>query len=134
MSTSSSSIAKTYYRRSSLPPPNRIHYFPLHASFNTGYIPKIDGHQRGQRNFDLRSCRYQPKTNLYDSRSPLLAQEMKNGEVRRTKIDNNDVLSKEREERNKINLNFRDMNNHYKHESKTNSTFGSKGSCLKKDR
>lgn len=134
MATSSSAIAKTYYRRSSLPPPNRIQYYPLPTSFNTGYIPKLNENQRDQRTFGLSSCRYQPKAILYDSRSPSLAQEVKYGDARRNKIEPDIVLSKEPEERNKINLTLRDKNNHCKHEPKTNSTYGHKFAYLKRDR
>ena len=68
MSATSSAIAKTYYRRSSLPPPNRIQYSPLQSSYNTGYMPTLDDYQRNQKSFGSNIRRYQPKTTFYDSR------------------------------------------------------------------
>lgn len=74
MSTSSSSIAKTYYRRSSLPQPSHTQYFPLPAFINTGYAPTLQEYRNDQRIFGLNFRRYQPKTLFYDSKGPMLDQ------------------------------------------------------------
>ena len=102
MSTSSSSIAKTYYRRSSLPPPNHTQYFPLPASINNGYAPTLQEYRNDQRIFSLNFRRYQPKTLFYDSKGPMLDQKTRYGNKIDDGIKEQAVSFKEEQGKRKI--------------------------------
>ena len=106
MATTSSAIAKTYYRRSSLPPPNRIQYSPLQSSLNTTYIPSLDNNRRYQRTFCIDSRRYQPKTTFYDSRGLSLVDKTKNCNDIDNKTKENEQLSKELKRNVEVNKTF----------------------------
>lgn len=108
MSTSSSSIAKTYYRRSSLPPPSHTQYFPLPASINNGYAPTLQEYRNDQRIFSLNFRRYQPKTLFYDSKGPMLDQKTRYGNKIDDGIKEQAVSFKEEQGKRKISKNIRD--------------------------
>lgn len=106
MSTSSSSIAKTYYRRSSLTPPTHTQYFPLPASINTCYAPTLQEYRNDQRIFGLNFRRYQPKTPFYDSKGPMLDQKTRYGSKIDDGIKEQAVSFKEEQGKRKISKNI----------------------------
>ena len=108
MATTSSTIAKTYYRRSSLPPPNWIQYSPLKSSYNTGYMPTLDDHRRNQKYFGSNIRRYQPKTTFCDSSGLRFGGKTKYyNDVDRTAEEDGKIL-KEKEIKPKVNAAFQD--------------------------